>query len=84
MPFYNEGNLSKKFSEEIIKVLNDDAQQSFDYLLIDDFSIDDTFDNLLKVEKNYDCVTVFKNKNNYGHGKTVVRGYQYGKEMDTI
>jgi dolichol-phosphate mannosyltransferase len=80
MPFYNEGNLSKKFSEEIIKVLNDDAQQSFDYLLIDDFSIDDTFDNLLKVEKNYDCVTVFKNKNNYGHGKTVVRGYQYGKE----
>ena len=80
MPFYNEGNLSKKFSEEIIKVLNDDAQQSFDYLLIDDFSIDDTFDNLLKVEKNYDCVTVFKNKNNYGHGKTFVRGYQYGKE----
>ena len=80
MPFYNEGNISKKFSEEIIKVLNDDAQQSFDYLLIDDFSIDDTFDNLLKVEKNYDCVTVFKNKNNYGHGKTVVRGYQYGKE----
>ena len=49
-------------------------------MLIDDFSIDDTFDNLLSLEKNYDCVKVFKNKNNYGHGKTVVRGYQYGKE----
>ena len=80
MPFYNEGSISKKFSEEIIEVLNNDVQQSFDYLLIDDFSIDDTFDNLLSLEKNYDCVKVFKNKNNYGHGKTVVRGYQYGKE----
>ena len=80
MPFYNEGNISKKYSEEIITVLNDDAYQSFDYLLIDDSSIDDSYDNLLKVEKNYDCVKVLKNKSNYGHGKTVVRGYQYGKE----
>ena len=51
MPFYNEGSISKKFSEEIIEVLNNDVQQSFDYLLIDDFSIDDTFDNLLSLEK---------------------------------
>lgn len=80
MPFYNEGSISKNYSEEIIKVLNNDSQQSFDYLLIDDSSVDDTFDNLLRVEKNYDCVTVLKNKNNYGHGKTIVKGYQYGKE----
>ena len=80
MPFYNEGDASKVYSEEIILTFNKSNYLEFDYLLIDDCSIDNTFEALEKVVDKYNNVNLKKNKKNHGHGKTVVEGYEYAIE----
>lgn len=80
MPFYNEETNSKFYTEEIILTFNKSNYLEFDYLLIDDCSVDNTFQELEKIIDKFDNVNLKKNKKNYGHGKTVVEGYEYAVE----
>ena len=80
MPFYNEGKISKIYSEEIISTFVQSSDFQFDFLLVDDDSSDNTYKMLKEVSNLHANVILKKNKNNYGHGKTVVESYQYAVE----
>ncbi len=80
MPFYNEGDISKIYSQEIISTFVKSSDFQFDFLLVDDDSSDNTYQMLKEVSDLYSNVIIKKNKNNYGHGRTVVESYQYAVE----
>ena len=76
MPFYNEEGVGSNYAKEIIKSLKQE-NILFDYLLIDDCSLDNTYFELKSISDFEKNITIDKNKQNLGHGKTVLYGYQY-------
>tara|TARA_X000000368_G_C22888710_1_gene648593 strand:- start:148 stop:879 length:732 start_codon:yes stop_codon:yes gene_type:complete len=76
MPFYNEEGIGASYAKEVIKSLKQE-NVVFDYLLIDDCSLDNTYSELNSISNSEANITVHKNKFNLGHGKTVLFGYQY-------
>ena len=58
MPFYNEEANSKFYTEEIILTFNKSNCLEFDYLLIDDCSVDNTFQELEKIIDKFDNVNL--------------------------
>ena len=49
MPFYNEGDISKIYSQEIISTFVKASDFQFDFLLVDDDSSDNTYQMLKEV-----------------------------------
>ena len=62
MPFYNEETNSKFYTEEIILTFNKSNYLEFDYLLIDDCSVDNTFQELEIIIDKFDNVNLKKIK----------------------
>jgi glycosyltransferase involved in cell wall biosynthesis len=50
IPFYNEGNTVLDFFKQIFPVVDAIKQYSFEFVCVDDGSVDDTFANLLKIK----------------------------------
>tara|TARA_A100001015_G_scaffold293851_1_gene370939 strand:+ start:43 stop:789 length:747 start_codon:yes stop_codon:yes gene_type:complete len=80
MPFYNEEEFCYKYTEEIINEFSK-TNNEINYLLIDDYSADNTHKELIKIKNlNNSTVILKKNDQNLGHGESVVSGYIYSLE----
>ena len=80
VPFYNEGKVAKLYSEELILAFQSSDDIKVDFYLANDFSSDDTKNYLDSIKNKYNNVVLQNNKENLGHGKTVVNGYLYAVE----
>ena len=72
VPFYNEGEIAKLYSEELILAFQSSDDINVDFYLVNDFSSDDTKNYLDSIKIKYNNVVLQNNKENLGHGKTVV------------
>ena len=50
IPFYNEGNTVLDFFKQIFPIVSAINQYAFEFVCVDDGSVDDTFANLLKIK----------------------------------
>ena len=80
IPFHNEGQVAELYSEELILTFQSSNHINVDFYLANDFSSDDTKNYLDSIKNKYNNVVIQNNKENLGHGKTVVNGYLYAIE----
>jgi len=75
VPFYNEGEVAKLYSEELIQTFQLSSINSVDFYLANDCSSDDTLAFISLINDKFNNTIVQNNSENLGHGKTVVNGY---------
>ena len=77
VPLYNESIRGTNYIRELSRNIFLDGLE-IDYLVIDDASSDDTYSLLNELKESTEQnIIILKNKENIGHGNTVLKGYKY-------
>lgn len=75
MPCYNEANIIEKVATSYYNTIIPKIENS-EFIIIDDFSTDGTYDILRNLEQKFDGLKVVRNPINMGHGRTVRYAYE--------
>lgn len=80
MPVYNEADCIQSVLEDWILTLSTVVgKHDFQIIALDDGSKDDSLSKLIELQKKYNQLKIIK-KQNEGHGKTILKGYQLATE----
>ena len=76
IPTYNEEKHIGFSIRETVEVFNNFGC-SYEIIIVDDGSSDNTYQNALKIAKEYNNIIVKKNRSNYGKGRALKKGFRY-------
>jgi glycosyltransferase involved in cell wall biosynthesis len=79
MPCYNERKTIQKNIVETVNTLKNNNNGSFDLIVIDDGSLDGTFEEIKTVAHNNGLVKYIQLEANHGKGYALKKGFQYAK-----
>lgn len=77
IPVYNSEKTIRKVCEKIIKVIGD-SNIDYEIILIDDYSIDKSYEIMKSLNKQYEHITCIKLKHNYGQQNALLCGLRHG------
>jgi len=75
LPCYNEGSAVYSSIKSIHA--SDYPAEKLEIICVDDCSVDDSLEWMLKAQKNFENVQVHRNPRNLGKGKTILRALSY-------
>jgi len=80
--FNEEANILKSF--RVAQKVVSQVYKNYEIIIIDDCSVDNTFRILKKIKINNHHCKIFRNKKNYGLGKTLLKGYNLATKKYVI
>lgn len=82
-PVYNESEILDAFYEEVSKVLHD-AGISYEILLVDDGSVDDSWAKMSQIRQADERVSLLKLSRNFGHQLAITAGMDYAAGQSVV
>ena len=76
IPAYNESQHIVKNIIEVSNTLNDFGCQ-YEIIIVDDGSLDDTFQEAMRIMAKHKDIIVKRNRSNYGKGRALKKGFRY-------
>lgn len=78
IPCYNEENSIREMYERVIKVFNENLiQYNYEIIYVDDYSIDNTRNEIENLCQENQCVKAVFNARNFGFDRNVFEAYRY-------
>ncbi len=79
IPLYNEGNLIKELLGKLNNLSYPAYVTSVEIIIVDDFSIDNSFEVVSEFIKNFENIKIYRHKANKGKGAAVHTGIKHAK-----
>ncbi|GMQ58250.1 hypothetical protein AN1V17_26450 [Vallitalea sediminicola] len=77
IPVYNSGKTILKVCEKIIKTMMDN-DMDYEIIIVDDYSIDDSYEIMRGLYEKYNHISCIKLKHNYGQQNALLCGLRHG------